>query len=141
MADVQILEMERVETYERAESRFEQKAARLRYGKDWIFLFPPTHPSELETTVDISEETRQHGIQSPVQVSGYLYSHFILNDVKDPLKNIETLCHAFLYAVDCDMENEAILVFTVPGNGIPSFQVSAILRGLKRDIIFLDFIR
>jgi len=140
MSDLALVELERVDSFEREESRFEQKGSRSFYEKDWLFLFPTVRPSEREIAFDVSREAWHHGIQTTMLLSGYLYCHCILNGVRNPIKNVETLCHAFLYAVDCDRENSGILLFTVPGNGTPPYRVTAVMRGFRQDTIFLDYV-
>lgn len=131
MSDLALVEVERVETFEREESRFEQKVSRAFYCTESFFLFPRFLENSGITTFDISRTAFHFGIQTPVHLSSILYSKRIMNGIKNPIKNIETLCHAFLYAVDCDTLDSCILEFVVPGNGTPSYKASAMLHGFR----------
>jgi len=131
MGNLALVEVERIETFEREESRFEQKGSKGFYSADDLFLYPRYFENSGAMTFDISHTAFQFGIQTPVHLSSVLFSKWIMNGVRNPVKNIETLCHAFLYAVDCDSRNSCILEFTVPGNGTPSYRASAVLHGFR----------
>jgi hypothetical protein len=75
-----------------------------------------------------------------VYISNALYSREIKNGIQNPVKNIETLCHAFLYSVDCDAENKRVLEFTVPGNNSAPYMVCAVLVGAKTKHIYLELV-
>jgi hypothetical protein len=139
MSDHVSVEIERVETYEREESRFEQKGSKTFSCSDVIFLFPRVLEDWGVTTYDISKTACQFGIQTPVHISSGLYFTWIMNGITNPIKNIETLCHAFLYAVDCDMKDSSVLDFIVPGNGTPSYTASAMLHGFRVKVINLSW--
>ena len=139
MSDMALIEMERVETFEREESRFEQKSSKSLYCPEAFFRFPKVMEDSGVTSFDISIMACLFGIQTPVHISGVLFSKWIMNGVRNPIKNIETLCHAFLYAVDCDSRNSCILEFIVPGNGTPAYTVSAILHGFRKQFISLSW--
>src|SRR5574344_1544465 len=102
MGDLGLQQEERVETYEREESRFEQKWSKSFYESESLFLFPMHCDENGVKTFEISSSAWQFGVQTPLIISSCLYVHHIMNRVKNPIKNIETLCHAFLYAVDCE---------------------------------------
>jgi len=139
MADLALQQEERVETFEREESRFEQKWSKLSYTDNAMFPYPSRCDENGVKTFEISRTSWHFGIQTPVIISSGLYSRYIMNGVKSPTKNIETLCHAFLYAVDCDTRNSCILEFTVPGNGTPSYRASAVLHGFRDKTITITW--
>lgn len=139
MSDLALVEIERVETYEREESRFEQRMAKSLYCPEDLFLYPRVIEDWGATTFDVSQTACQLGIQTPVHISSGLYHKWIANGIRNPVKNIETLCHAFLYAVDCDMKDSCVLDFTVPGNGTPPYKASAMLHGFRVKVINLSW--
>jgi hypothetical protein len=138
MSDLALVEIERVETYEREESRFEQKGSKSMYWPEDLFLYPRVLEDWGATTIDVSQTACQYGIQTPVHISSGLYHKWIANGINNPIKNIETLCHAFLYAVDCDMKDSCTLDFTVPGNGTPPYKATAMLHGFRVKVINLS---
>jgi hypothetical protein len=140
MADLAIQDEVRVETYERAESRFEQKWSKAYYCREPSLSFPRYKEQSGNVTFDISATAWHFGIQTPVFISEALYARWIKNELRNPVKNIETLCHAFMYAVDCNTDDSAVLEFNVPGNGTPSYRACAILRGFKNQTIFLSWV-
>jgi hypothetical protein len=139
MSDLALVEIERVETYERDESRFEQKVAKSLYCPEDLFLYPRVIEDWGATTFDVSQTACLLGIQTPVHISSGLYHKWIANGIKNPVKNVETLCHAFLYAVDCDLKDSCVLDFTVPGNGTPPYKASAMLHGFRVKVINLSW--
>lgn len=140
MADLALQQEERVETFEREESRFEQKWSKLSYTDNALFPYPSRCDENGVKTFEISRTSWHFGIQTPVIISSGLYSRHIMNGVKSPTKNIETLCHAFLYAVDCDSHDHCMINFTVPGNGTPPYKACAYLRGFRNQNIFIEWV-
>jgi hypothetical protein len=138
MADVAIFQEERVETFERRESRFEQTGSKAVYFSDFGFFFPSVREDTGNVTFNVSDVARHMGIRTPVFVSSGLYREEILNRGQNPIKNVETLCHAFLYAVDCDMQDHCMLEFPVPGNGSTPYKARAHLRGFRDKTILLE---
>ncbi|HOT62798.1 MAG TPA: hypothetical protein PLU93_08045 [Treponemataceae bacterium] len=138
MADVAIFQEERVETFSRVESRFEQKCTSIMYCSESLFLFPSTREETGNVTYNVSDVAKRMGILTPVFVSSGLYREEILNRTQNPIKNIETLFHAFLYAVDCDMKDKCALEFPVPGNGSAPYKARAYLRGFRDKNILLE---
>lgn len=138
MGDLAIVEQDAVEYIERAQSRFEQKWTHTLYAQDPIFLFSShrVEPGILEHK--ISSVAWHCGIQSPVFVSHTLYYKHIMNGLQNPVKNVETLCHAFLYAVDCDTQDRCILEFVVPGNNSPAYKATAYLRRHLNNSIYIE---
>ncbi len=135
MSDVAIREIARVE---RHESCFEQKHEQDFYSKQDFFKFPGIFEKEGGVSFDVSSAAWRHGIHTPVHLSGRLYCHWIRNCCENPIKNIATLCHAFLYHVDLDKENTVPLVFTVPGIGSEPYKARASLHGWRNEYIYLD---
>ena len=140
MSDVLTLELVRAENFAREESRFEQQWSKIGSRYDWSFSYPSIRDENGFVIYDISRTTWQFGIHQPVYISGALYSREIKNGIQNPVKNIETLCHAFLYAVDCDAENKRVLEFTVPGNNSAPYMVCAVLAGAKTKHIYLELV-
>lgn len=138
MENLAVQEVARLETVERIESRFEQKHVKAFYSEQEFFLFPAIFDTEGEVSFDVSSAAWHHGIQTKVHLSGFLYCHWIRNRYANPIKNIATLCHAFLYHVDLDKENTVPLVFTVPGIGTDDYTVKAVMRGWREQFIFFD---
>ncbi len=140
MGDLALQQEERVETFEREESRFEQKWSKSFYESEPLFLFPMHCDENGVKTFEISSSAWQFGVQTPLMISSGLYVHHIMNRVKNPIKNIETLCHAFLYAVDCEMRDRCMINFTVPGNGTPPYKACAHIRGFRNQNIFIEWV-
>lgn len=140
MADALILEVERAETYERAVSRFEQQWSKTGSPDDWTFSYSANHVENGFRYFDISHTAWQFGIHMHVYISNSLYTRMIKNGKQNPVKNIETLCHAFSYAVDCDANNKRILEFTVPGNGTAPYVACAYLSTAEKDAIIIELV-
>lgn len=138
MGDLALIEVARVETFEREESRFEQKWSKAFYGERDIFLFPRSIEPDGSVAFNVSSATWLHGIHTPVYLSARLYAERIRNGIQNPIKNIETLAHAFLYAVDSDNENNFSLSFTVPGNNGFPYKARAVMRGFMPEYIFIE---
>lgn len=140
MSDVLILEAERAETHERAESRFEQQWSKTGSPNDWSFSYPANHNENGFRYFDISHVAWQFGIHMRVYLSNALYTRVIKNGIQNPVKNIETLCHAFSYAVDCDADNKRILEFTVPGNRTAPYVACAYLSTVEKNAIIIELV-
>lgn len=138
MADVAIFQEERVETFARRESRFEQTGSKAIYCLEFASLFPAVREETGNITFNVSDVARLMGIRTPLFLSAGLYREEILNQVQNPIKNVETLCHAFLYAVDCDMQDHCMLEFSVPGNGSAPYKARAHLRGFRDKTILIE---
>jgi hypothetical protein len=138
MADVAIFQEESVEVFARRESRFEQTTSKAFYCSEFAFFFPAVREETGNVTFNVSDVARLMGIRTPVFLSGGLYREEILNQVQNPIKNVETLCHAFLYAVDCDMQDHCMLEFSVPGNGSAPYKARAHLRGFRDKSILIE---
>lgn len=129
-----------VTTIERLESRFEQKWSKSYLSSGCHFHFPSIVNQTGIVIYDVSSTSWQLGIHTPLFISSTLFSKYIMNGIQTPTKNIETLCHAFLYAVDCDTRDKCSLEFTVPGNGFPPYTARSYLEGLKNQNIFIEVI-
>jgi len=140
MNDLALRQEEHVETYEREESRFEQKWSRAYYEEETLFLFPSRYDGNGIKSFEVSKVTMRFGIQTPVFISSGLFVQHIMNKVQNPVKNIETLCHAFLYAVDCENQDPCMLNFMVPGNRTAPYKACAFLRGLKNQNIYIEWV-
>lgn len=138
MADELAIQDARAEIVVREESRFEQTWSKSTYCSMFGIHFPPVREETGIIRYDITEVTRHLGFEMPVFISGSLYRDEIMNQAQNPIKNVETLCHAFMYAVDCDTHDRCILDFQVPGNGSASYKVSAHLRGFGVKSILLE---
>ncbi len=137
MNEVSVVTEGRVETFERLPSRFEQPGSLKLYDAESLFLFPRIVINE-ETRYDISQTARRLGISMPLHVMSGLYGKKIFVEKQNPYKNIETLCHAFLYAVDCDRGNSYSLTFSVPGNGEAPYTALACLYTHRAPVIVLS---
>ena len=94
--------------------------------------------SDLMYLLPASAVAQHLGIFMPVVVSSGLYREHIMNHIGNPIKNAETLCHAFLFAVDCELRDSAFLEFSVPGNGAPSYKVRAHLRFTREQSLLFE---
>lgn len=96
-----------------AYSRFHQQG-NTRYCCENFLNFPRINASEEHPRFEVSSEASHHGVQSRLVVSGLLYSNWIRSGSMTPEHNIAALCHAFLYAVDLDLDESEKLSFSVP---------------------------
>ena len=138
MGDLALQFEARVEAVEREESRFEQKGAKAFYGDSDCFMFPRNIENDGTVSFNVSSTAWLYGIQTTLYISARLYARQIRDGIRNPLKNIETLCHAFMYAVSCDRENQTVLSFNVPGNRSELYKARASMRGWREKYIFLD---
>lgn len=130
---------ERVESFEREISRFEQGHSKSYYlGEEAFCLFPKKLNSASVLVHDVSGVAKQFGITEPFYIASSFYSHRIQNGKANVIKNIELLCHAFLYAVDCDQENSCVLSFTVPAYLAPSYTACAMPYSDRGKGIFIS---
>jgi len=131
-----VMELELVS--KREISRYEQTNSRSLYFEDEVFfLFPRKEERNGITTYDVSSVAKTLGIKTPFFISDTLYALHIMNGENHPIKNIETLCHAFLYAVDCVQKDSCILEFTVPGIKDLRYQCTAMGHGPYRKNILI----
>jgi len=129
---------EAVEVFERTASRFEQGYSKSYYlGADAFCLFPKEINNASVLAHDVSSVAKQFGITTPFYIGGSLYSHRIQNGKANVMKNIEVLCHAFLFAVDCDQNNSCVLDFTVPSYLAPSYTACAMPYGNREEGIII----
>ncbi len=129
---------EAVEVFERKASRFEQGYSKSYYlGADSFCLFPKKINNASVLAHDVSSVAKQFGITTPFYIGGSLYSHRIHNGKANVMKNIEVLCHAFLFAVDCDQNNSCVLDFTVPSYLAPSYTACAMPYGNREEGIII----
>lgn len=140
MADYAIQKSEEIATVERLESHFEEKHTKVFYSVENLFLFPTIFEKDGGVSFDISNVTWQHGIHTPIYLSGSLYCLWLQLRLYNPIKNIATLCHAFLYHVDLDEKNTIPLVFPVPGIGSEPYIARASIRGWKNEFIYFDLV-
>ena len=70
MADVAIFQEERVETFARRESRFEQTGSKAIYCLEFASLFPAVREETGNITFNVSDVARLMGIRTPVFLSG-----------------------------------------------------------------------
>lgn len=136
MADTLELCDQYARSFAREASRFDQKGASSFYGGELAYLFRRFVDEEGTLSFDISEAVMHYGIQCNVRVSDSLYARHIRNGSRNPFRNIETLFHAFLYAVDCDRTNARVLDFDVPAPGTAPYRAQASFRGFKDQYIF-----
>jgi hypothetical protein len=96
-----------------AYSRFHQQG-NTSYCCENILSFPRINAGEGYARFEVTSTSSHHGVQSRLVVSGLLYSNWIRSGSMTPEHNIASLCHAFLYAVDLDLDASEELSFGVP---------------------------
>lgn len=95
-------------------NRFHQRGCSSYCCEENIIMYPKLTNSNGVRIVDISSSARHHGIQTETLVSPKLFGEWIQSGTFSPERNIATLCHAFLYAVDLNVDESHSLEFSVP---------------------------
>ena len=122
-------------------SRFQQRGFTTYFCEEDMFMYPQVTDRNGVRILDISASARHHGIQSKTLVSSKLFSTWIREGAFSPERNIAMMCHAFLYAVDLDVEGLDSLEFSVhfypkQGNFVAvNVRARTLLQATKENIL------
>lgn len=94
-------------------SKFHQKGC-ISYCAENGVNYPHSTDAGGSMVFYISSTAQHHGIQLKNVISESVYVNWICSGLMQPSRNIATLCHAFLAAVDLDVDESESLKFDTP---------------------------